>query len=65
MKRIDAFMFNEPTYDPRRHFDLLAGTDKLRLSLVEGISVEEIAASWEPGLEKFMKCREKHLIYGE
>jgi uncharacterized protein YbbC (DUF1343 family) len=61
----NAFMFNEPTYDPRRHFDLLAGTDKLRLSLVEGIPVEEIAASWEPGLKKFMKCREKHLIYGE
>jgi len=61
----DAFMFNEPTYDPRRHFDLLAGTDKLRISLVEGIPVEEIAASWEPGLKKFMKCREKHLIYGE
>ncbi len=61
----DAFRFNEPTYDSRRHFDLLAGTDRLRLSLGEGVPVAEIVASWEPGLKRFMKSRERHLIYGE
>ena len=61
----DRFRFNEPTYDERRHFDLLAGTDRLRLSLGEGVPVEEIVGAWEPGLERFMKVRERHLLYGE
>ena len=61
----DAFRFNEPTYEARRHFDLLAGTNRLRLSLAEGVPVEEIAASWVPGLERYMRERERHLIYGE
>jgi uncharacterized protein YbbC (DUF1343 family) len=61
----DRFRFNEPTYDERRHFDLLAGTDGLRLSLCEGVPVEEIVGAWEPSLERFMKVRERHLLYGE
>ena len=61
----DTFRFNEPTYDERRHFDLLAGTDGLRLSLGEGVPVEEIVGAWEPELERFMKVRERHLLYGE
>jgi uncharacterized protein YbbC (DUF1343 family) len=61
----DMFRFNEPTYDERGHFDLLAGTDRLRLSLGEGVPVEEIVEAWEPGLERFMKVRERHLLYGE
>jgi uncharacterized protein YbbC (DUF1343 family) len=61
----DRFRFNEPTYDERRHFDLLAGTDRLRLSLMEGEPVEEIVGAWEPEVERFMKRRERHLLYGE
>jgi uncharacterized protein YbbC (DUF1343 family) len=61
----DVFRFNEPTYDPRRHFDLLAGTDRLRLSLLDGEPVEEIVGSWEWGVQMFMKRRERHLLYGE
>jgi len=61
----DTFRFNEPTYDEKRHFDLLAGTDGLRLSLGEGVPVEEIVGAWEPELERFMKVRERHLLYGE
>ena len=60
-----GFGFNEPTYEKRRHFDLLAGTDRLRLSLLEGASVIEITASWEPGLERFKDVRSSHLLYGE
>jgi uncharacterized protein YbbC (DUF1343 family) len=60
-----GFGFNEPTYEERRHFDLLAGTDRLRLSLLEGASVREITASWEPGLERFKDMRSSYLLYGE
>ncbi len=60
-----SFRFNEPTYEERRHFDLLAGTDRLRLSLLEGVPVMEIAASWEPGLGRFKDERSSILLYGE
>ena len=59
------FEFNEPTYEERRHFDLLAGTDRLRLSLLEGVPVREITASWEPGLERFKNERSSYLLYEE
>lgn len=61
----DEFEFNDPTYEERRHFDLLAGTDKLRHQLADRVPVDEIMASWEPELGKYMKEREKHLLYGE
>jgi uncharacterized protein YbbC (DUF1343 family) len=58
-------MFNDPTYEERRHFDLLAGSDQLRKQLADGLPVDEIMASWEPELSEYMKEREKHLLYGE
>jgi uncharacterized protein YbbC (DUF1343 family) len=61
----EKFEFNDPTYEDRRHFDLLAGTDKLRHQLGDRVPVDEIMASWEPELGKYMKEREKHLLYGE
>jgi len=59
------FQFNEPTYDSRRHFDLLAGTDKLRMQLENGDPVESILASWEEAKIMYLKEREKHLLYEE
>ena len=59
------FGFNEPTYEERRHFDLLAGTDSLRHSLEEGVEVDDIVASWEPGLERFKDERSSILLYEE
>lgn len=44
-------------------FDKLAGTDQLRKQIVEGVSEEEIRASWKPGLEKFKEIRGKYLLY--
>lgn len=61
----DEFLFNDPTYEERRHFDLLAGTDQLRKQLADGRSVEEIMASWEPKLAEYLNEREKHLLYGD
>ena len=60
-----GFGFNEPTYEERRHFDLLAGTDRLRHSLEAGSEVDDIVASWEPGLARFMDERSSVLLYGE
>jgi len=59
------FEFNEPTYDRRQHFDLLAGTDSLRHDLQEGKPVDTIIDEWDGPLENFMKEREQYLIYGD
>ncbi|MAU35852.1 MAG: hypothetical protein CMD14_00575 [Flavobacteriales bacterium] len=44
-------------------FDKLAGTNKLRLQIIEGKTSKEIKKSWSNNLEQFMKLREKYLIY--
>ena len=61
----DEFRFNDPTYDKRRHFDLLAGTNKLRKQLEVGTPVEDIIGSWEADKERYLGERDKHLIYEE
>lgn len=45
------------------YFDQLAGTGQLRRQIIEGKSEDEIRKSWEPGIEKFKKIREKYLLY--
>ncbi len=44
-------------------FDLLAGTDQLRIQIKNGLSDEEIRASWEPKLEEYLNTRKKYLLY--
>lgn len=44
-------------------FELLAGTDKLRHQIQQGLSEEQIRASWEPALSLYKQIREKYLIY--
>lgn len=44
-------------------FDLLAGTDKLRLDIIAGKSSEEIYQGWKKDEEAFMKTRSKYLLY--
>jgi uncharacterized protein YbbC (DUF1343 family) len=44
-------------------FDLLAGTDKLRKQIQQGLTETEIRASWEKDLKEFGLVREKYLIY--
>lgn len=45
------------------YFDTLAGSTKLREQIQQGMSAEDIRASWKPELETFMKIREKYLLY--
>ena len=44
-------------------FDKLAGTDKLRLQIIEGKSTERIKASWKDEILQFKETRAKYLIY--
>ena len=44
-------------------FDKLAGTDKLRLQIIEGKTQKEIKKTWRFGLEEFQKIRKKYLLY--
>ncbi len=47
----------------RGSFDRLAGTDSLRLQLEKGYTEKQIRQSWQKGLKKFKKIREKYLLY--
>ncbi len=47
----------------KRTFDLLAGTKKLRHQIEQGLSEEEIHASWKKDLELYKILRSKYLIY--
>lgn len=44
-------------------FDKLAGGNTLRKQIIAGKTADEIAESWQPGLETFKKTREKYLLY--
>lgn len=44
-------------------FDLLAGTDSLRLQLEKGESIETIQSNWDADLKEYMKMRKSYLLY--
>ena len=44
-------------------FDRLAGTDRLRLEIDAGASLAEARAGWESDLSRFLRVRERHLLY--
>ncbi len=44
-------------------FTKLAGTTKLQQQIKNGMSAEEIRATWEAGLEEFAKVRKNYLVY--
>jgi uncharacterized protein YbbC (DUF1343 family) len=45
------------------YFTLLAGTTMLQEMILQGRAIEEIRASWQPGLNAFKITREKYLLY--
>lgn len=61
----DTFTFNPPSYDPRMHFDLLAGSDRLRAALTERLPVEEIVSGWTREVEAYKRKAEQFKLYGE
>lgn len=52
---------DKPFFDS--FFNTLAGTDKLKQQIEQGLSENQIRASWTPGLERFKVTRAKYLIY--
>jgi len=57
------FQFRAPGPSGKHFFDLLAGTDKIRLAIQAGVPVDEIVASWQNELGAFMRARQKYLLY--
>lgn len=41
----------------------LIGNDLFRQQIINGVSEEEIRASWEPGLSRYKEMRKKYLLY--
>ncbi len=63
---VDAFRaYPNPNefFTNERFFDLLAGTNTVRLQLIDGKSAEEIEASWQIELDIFKEKRIKYLLY--
>jgi len=57
------FAFLPPGSGGRRFFDLLAGSDRVRLSLEQQLAGREILALGRPGVERFMNTRNRYLLY--
>lgn len=61
---IDAYrMSADKTKFFNTFFEKLAGTKLLRQQIVNGVSRDEIRASWNPDLEAFKQIRRKYLLY--
>jgi uncharacterized protein YbbC (DUF1343 family) len=45
------------------YFDKLAGTTQLKQQIKDGLTEEQIRASWKPGLDAFNAKRKKYLLY--
>lgn len=45
------------------YFDKLAGTTQLKQQIKDGLTEEQIRASWKPGLDEFKNKRNKYLLY--
>lgn len=56
--RADIDFFQRPDF-----MDKLAGTDKLRKSILAGQTAEQIKAQWQPGLKHYLQQRRPYLIY--
>lgn len=44
-------------------FNLLAGNSELQQQIIDGMTEDEIKASWKPELEEYKKMRKKYLLY--
>jgi uncharacterized protein YbbC (DUF1343 family) len=61
-----AFAWREPPYEYEREkppIDILAGSPELRQQIEAGTPAAEIAGSWEAGVARFARVREKFLMY--
>jgi uncharacterized protein YbbC (DUF1343 family) len=62
----DDFQWKQPPYEyvfDQLPFDVISGTDELRLKLLGGASLAELEEWWRPQVRAFSEEREKHLLY--
>ena len=62
----EDFRWKDPPYEydyDRNPFDLIAGTDKVREAIENGMSLQDIERSWEPALSEFNRLRSRFLVY--
>ena len=62
----EHFHWKTPPYEyvyDKNPFDVIAGTDKLRVAIERGDSIESIAESWTDELGKFKRERERFTLY--
>jgi len=63
MTAYKLFADKEKFFSNGNFFDKLAGTDQLRKQILQGKSEGDIRASWQAGLDQFMKVRDRYLLY--
>jgi uncharacterized protein YbbC (DUF1343 family) len=62
----DQFAWRQPPYEyehTKMPIDILAGSSELREQIEAGVSAKDIARSWTPTVDAFMKTRERYLLY--
>jgi uncharacterized protein YbbC (DUF1343 family) len=62
----DEFRWRDPPYEyehEKMPFDILSGSSELRTQIEADVPVEEIGRSWESGVARFLKQRQKFLLY--
>jgi uncharacterized protein YbbC (DUF1343 family) len=60
------FRWKEPPYEyvyDRNPFDVICGTDRIRMQLERSESLESIVKSWDEGLKEFERLRRNFLLY--
>ena len=65
MQYFSLYGANEEFFKSSSYFDKLAGTDKLRIAMLAGKSLEEIEKSWQDELSEFKVLRMKYLLYDD
>lgn len=57
----NAYPYKDKFFIP--YFDILAGTTTLKQQIKDGLTEEQIRASWEPRLGEYKEMRKKYLLY--
>jgi uncharacterized protein YbbC (DUF1343 family) len=62
----EDFRWKEPPYEyvfDKNPFDVISGTDRVRISIERGDSLEDLERSWRTDLAEFEVLRQKYLLY--
>lgn len=62
----EDFRWKEPPYEyvfDKNPFDVISGTDRLRISFERGDSLEDLERAWRAELLGFEEARQKYLMY--